>query len=274
MTRLPKRTPVPSPCHLAVEEKPQKMAWKSLWPALGQTLRRQGWLGSRCRICHEWCSQAFCPACCQQFAGLVPRCARCALRTPPTPAGTPQAWACARCKDREWGLDGAFSAVDYGFGWDRLVADFKYRQQVQLAHPFAALMAEHHLPGMLALHTSGPPPVLMPIPLSPARLKERGYNQAWALCRALQAHVPWPAHGHNLVRMRHKAAQASLNAQKRLHNLADVFELSAPWCAQEHQTVILVDDVMTTGATALAAARTLQVAGVQRVFLWSFARTP
>lgn len=115
-----------------------------------------------------------------------------------------------------------------------------------------------------------PAPILIPIPLHRTRLRERGYDQALELTRPLAGELCLPVLADALIRQRNTPAQSRLDAMQRRRNLRGAFA----W--REHAPVpahaILIDDVMTTGATLEAAARTLRRAGVQRVDAWVCAR--
>jgi ComF family protein len=113
---------------------------------------------------------------------------------------------------------------------------------------------------------------LIPIPLSLKRLSERGYNQSLILSQKLSAQK---THPNSLLRMRHTAAQSTLSRQQRLTNLNGAFAVS-PFKSAElrGQRVMLIDDVMTSGATLQAAAQVLKQAGAVQVSALVFARTP
>jgi ComF family protein len=115
------------------------------------------------------------------------------------------------------------------------------------------------------------PERLIPIPLHPARLRERGFNQAALLTRQLarQLEIPWDA--DTLSKRRPTVDQRGLDRRTRQRNLRDSFA-SRTLPAGCH--VAIVDDVITTGATCQEAARTLKQAGAGRVDVWALARTP
>jgi ComF family protein len=114
------------------------------------------------------------------------------------------------------------------------------------------------------------PECLLPVPLHPARLRERGFNQAIAIARPLARRLGLPLDPHSLRRVRHTAAQSTLPADRRRANVRGAFEVVAdlPW-----RHVAIVDDVVTTGHTVDELARTLRRAGVERVEVWAWAKT-
>jgi predicted amidophosphoribosyltransferase len=113
-------------------------------------------------------------------------------------------------------------------------------------------------------------PILIPIPLHRERLRERGYDQALELARPLARELRLPLLDDALLRLRNTPAQSRLDAAHRRRNLRDAFAWRSTASVPAH--VVLIDDVMTTGATLHAAARTLRRAGVQRVDAWVCAR--
>lgn len=127
------------------------------------------------------------------------------------------------------------------------------------------LMAEH-------LVTQERPQALVPIPLHRGRLRRRGYDQSLELARPLARQLGVPLRDDLLRRVRATAAQSRLDAGARRRNLRGAFAVSAGAAAPSH--VALVDDVMTTGATARSAATALLRAGVRRVDVWVRARVP
>ena len=118
---------------------------------------------------------------------------------------------------------------------------------------------------------------VLPIPLSAQRLAERGFNQAWELAQALhlQSRSPAALHARLLLRLRHTEAQSRLPRQDRLANVRGAF-LVDPLMARQVQgrQVVLIDDVMTSGASLASAAQALRQAGAASVRAIVVARTP
>jgi ComF family protein len=162
-------------------------------------------------------------------------------------------------------------AVDYAFPWDRLILDLKFHGQAELSVPLSELLVS-------ALRRTGAEngvELLLPIPLSPARLAERGYNQAWEIARRVAFRLELPAHAGWLQRPVDSAHQADLPREARAVNLRGAFMVHP---RDQHRLagrhVALVDDVMTTGATAREATTAVMRAGAASVVFWSVARTP
>jgi ComF family protein len=152
------------------------------------------------------------------------------------------------------------------------MADFKFHGRPELAGPLSALLLQAWQD---SAGDAPKPDLILPVPLSPARLAERGYNQAWELARRLASALGRPAIASGLVRVVETERQAELTREERLKNLRAAFMVEPGLrsrLAGAH--LALVDDVMTTGATAREVVATLLRAGAGRVDLWVVARTP
>jgi ComF family protein len=217
-----------------------------------------------CEICRRWTDVALCADCLARFAAPRPRCARCGL------ALGVAASACGACLREPPALAATVCAFDYAFPWDRLIAEFKFHARPELARPLAARLCQ-----ALQAAPTPRPDLLLPVPLAPARLAERGYNQAWELARELARTLALPADATLLQRPADGAHQAQLTRDERRRNLRAAFmvdPLRRGELAGRH--VALVDDVMTTGATLHEAAGALLRAGAASVSAWVLARTP
>ena len=165
-------------------------------------------------------------------------------------------------------------AVDYAFPWDRLISKFKFHAQVELADVLSQRMVDV-VAMSLADDSVTAPRWVIPVPLSPQRLAERGFNQAWELARRVASALSLRADAQMLARVIETPHQADLTRAERLRNLRAAFVVDARHAhALQGQRVALVDDVMTTGATADESARALLRAGASAVDLWVLARTP
>ena len=218
-------------------------------------------LPSQCAVCHAWPSQAVCEACVGQFAQPHARCHTCAL---PVPTGLRQCGACVRNPPP---LDQALAAVAYAYPWSGLVADFKFHEHTGWAASFATLMrsAPWVEPALEAAD------VVVPMPLSRERLQERGFNQAQLLAQGLE---PDKLLCQVLLRIKDTPPQSSLPRKDRLQNVQHAFAVDPLRASQlAGKRVVLVDDVMTSGASLHAAATALVQAGAQHITALVFART-
>ncbi len=218
-------------------------------------------LPSQCRVCHAWPTHPVCEACVAQFAQPQSRCLTCAL---PLPAGMRQ---CGACVKNPPPLDQCLAAVAYAYPWSKLIQDYKFHAQPGLVRSLATLLKATPWvePALDAAD------LLLPLPLSNGRLKERGYNQAVLLARALGREK---TRSDLLLRIKDTPAQHTLKRAQRLSVLNDAFAVEPLLASQlKNLRVVLVDDVMTTGASLFAAARVLKAAGVVHVTGLVIART-
>ena len=216
-------------------------------------------LPSLCHICRRWPSQPLCAPCVERFAQPMQRCPTCALAlTQPH---------CRNCAQHPSPLDACVAAVSYTFPWTDCIARFKFQADPSLARAFAHLM--RHAPWVEPALDAAT--LVVPMPLTHTRLRERGFNQALELARHL---APHKTQAHTLLRHGESAHQVGASRQERLDHVRDAF-----WVAPERvsavrrQRVVLLDDVMTTGASMYEAARALRVAGVAHITGLVLART-
>ena len=163
------------------------------------------------------------------------------------------------------------AAVDYQYPWDGLIARFKFRSEPGWSSTLADTMwLQARAAGLLSTES-----LWIPIPVSPKRLAERGYNQAWELCRRLRQRSGRPALADALVRLIDAPDQHRLPPSQRLTNQQGAFAAHPAHIARlRNANVVLVDDVRTTGATLENAALALHQAGCAKVDALVFARTP
>ena len=223
--------------------------------------------GGRCTVCRGWCDGSLCRHCDARFAFPRSRCGGCALPQAPAEAGEDR--RCVRCRLAPPPWSRVVAGVDYGYPWDRALADLKFHQRLEtivaLLGPLTAALADMH----------GDDVRVVAVPLSRERLRERGYNQSWELARRLARTLALEARADALFRVRDTGHQLGLHRSERAKNLQGAFVVAprhAAWVRGAR--IALVDDVLTTGATAHAAVRTLRAAGARDVQVWVVARTP
>jgi ComF family protein len=229
-----------------------RRAWRRAWPAHCLACGGRGTGGlDLCRACHAG------------LPWLRSACPRCAL---PLSAPALACGECLRAIDRgPLPLDAVHAAFVYAPPLDRLLPRFKFHGDLAAGRLLAGLMVETapRFPCDAAI---------VPVPLHRGRLRGRGYDQALELAKPLATACALPLRDDLLLRARATAAQSRLHADQRKRNLRGAFAVDParglPDC------VVLVDDVMTTGATLHAAAQALRKAGVARVEAWVCARVP
>jgi ComF family protein len=218
-------------------------------------------LPGQCAVCRAWPAQPVCDHCVARFAQPVARCRRCALPVAPGVA------ECGRCLRSAPPLDACHAAVSYEYPWSGLIGQFKFNGHAGWSRVFAVLMRS--APWVEpALDQAD---LVLPMPLSTQRLAERGFNQSLVLARAL---APGRVACGLLLKVRDTTAQAALNRRERLLNVKGAFAIE-PLRAQQlrGRDVVLVDDVMTSGASLFTAAQVLRDAGARRVTALVLART-
>ncbi|MFH1639271.1 MAG: ComF family protein [Chloroflexota bacterium] len=200
----------------------------------------------------------FCPSCIELLAPVMPPvCPRC---------GRPQGSArlCPGCRNWDAKIDGIRAPFRFEGVARDAVHQLKYNRLRILAPELAQLMTEH-LAGYPV-----PGNVLVPVPLHPKRLRERGYNQSGLLARELGRRLKLPLNETCLVRQRDTSPQVGATLAERRANVAGAFRCRD--FSLQGKGVILVDDVVTTGATLDACAAALKAAAVVSVWGLTFAR--
>ena len=194
----------------------------------------------RCLLCRRMGERDLCAACLADIAAL-----------PPPSSGAGRAL---------WSYEGRLREA---------IHHFKYRDRPQLAGPLGMLLAAAahaqaaHFNDLLI-------DAVVPVPMHPARQRERGYNQSERLARVLAADLSLPLDTHALRRIRPTRPQVGLSAEARRTNLEGAFAVTRPE-AVAGKTLLLIDDVSTTGSTIIECAGALQAAGAGAVYALTLA---
>lgn len=224
-----------------------------------------------CLLCDEPAEAGLplCAACETELPWLGAHCAVCALPLTGTPEGS--LLTCGACLRKPPPFSRVEAAWRYAFPLDSLITRFKHQAQWPMGRLLASLMS-HHL--QHAFSEGLPrPDLLFPVPLSRQRLRQRGFNQAAMLADWLAGELQLKQQAAWLQRVQDTPAQQNLDAAQRQRNLRHAFAL-ARQAEVQGLHLALVDDVLTTGATATSLARLLLRAGAARVDIYCLARTP
>ena len=219
---------------------------------IGQTI-----LAQDCLLCQAASGgELLCQACARELPLAACACPRCAL------AGSSDA-ECGACIADPPHFDASRAAFAYAFPVDALIQALKYGGQLAVAGLFA-----HELQRRIV---RGGVDTIVPLPLHPARLAERGFNQAAEIARVLSHLCGVPMQTRIARRVRDTTPQTALPWRERARNMRGAFACDADLSGLR---IAVVDDVMTTGATLDEFARTLKKSGAARIENWVVARTP
>lgn len=221
---------------------------------LGRLLRQAH--TQECYFCGLASPAALCAECSAALPRLPPmRCPCCAL---PSPQGA----LCGRCMSETPHYDATHAALAYAYPLDAAIQAFKYQGRLGLARSFAALME--------SAAAQEPVDLLIATPLAPARLAERGYNQAHELARLLARQRGVKLDARAVTRVKTAPPQAELPWKERAKNIRGAYAAVRRF---DGLHVAVVDDVMTTGSTLNELAKVLKKAGAAKVTNWVLART-
>ena len=213
--------------------------------------------GGSCYLCRGAAKGVLCAACDAELprlaGGLCPRCA----------LASPGGALCGRCLAHAPAYDETIAALAYEFPADVLVQGLKFGGELALATLLGRMLAAR-------LPRGARVDFVLPVPLAPARLRSRGFNQALEIARTVAAATGCRLAPRLAERSRDTRAQLELPPEERARNVRGAFR-----CGErlERAEIAIVDDVMTTGATLQELAATLKRAGATRVVNWVVART-
>lgn len=217
----------------------------------------------QCLLCGALAaSEGICLDCLSDLPWPRRPCGRCAEELQPAAEGS---W-CERCLLSPPAFDRCIPLLRYAFPARELIAGFKFRAGFAAGRALGGLLAE----AMLSSCHDSLPQVLIPVPLHPQRLRQRGFNQSTLLARVVSAHSGIPVL-HCVNRVRVTTIQRTLRAEARQDNLKDAFVVAGQHLDQ-FQHVAIVDDVVTTMNTANSLSITLRDAGVARIDVLCAAR--
>ncbi len=173
---------------------------------------------------------------------------------------------CSQCAESQRSFDRGYTCADYGITERNLIHQLKYQDKDYLAEHFAELMAERIVAEGLD------PDLVTPVPMYKKKERRRGYNQASLLAKSISRHLNKPYYPDLLIRVCGTPPMSGLNAAQRKKNVEGVFT-AAKWVQKiiYGKTVLLVDDIFTTGSTTEACSKLLKESGAYQVYVVTFA---
>lgn len=225
------------------------------------------WLNS----IQQYCFPAHCLLCGSRCGHPLPLCTACrddlpalymAYRQCAQPLAT--AGICGQCQQAPPPQQDTLALWHYRPPVDYLIQQMKFHQRLDLTRVLGKLLA-----GYIQSTGCTMPELIIPVPLHPSRLRERGFNQALEIARPLARHLDIPLDIRATRRCVPTRSQSLLPADQRVHNMRHAFGVTRPIAASH---IAIVDDVMTTGATVAELARELRLAGAGRISVWVVAR--
>ncbi|WP_336366263.1 ComF family protein [Marinobacter sp. C2H3] len=239
------------------------LAMLSTW--IGPKVNR-GTRADQCVAClAHGAREGLCDGCWSDLPINETCCHQCALPLPRARDGQ----RCGECLRQPPPFHRAHIPWRYQYPMDGLLGRYKYRNQLAFGRPLIAGLADF-LEAMLDLPGAEPPEQIIPAPMFAARRRRRGFNQAQDIAEQIGQRLNLPVNAGALTRVRAAESQRGLDRAGRLRNLEGVYAATGPVTGH----VALLDDVVTTGATARAMAATLLASGADSVELWALARTP
>lgn len=199
----------------------------------------------------------WCAACDAGLPYLVANhCPVCAL---PTPTGE----VCGHCLADPPLYNTTTALYAYSYPLDRLIQAMKYAEHLALAHALAKKLAQR-------IDTRSLPDYVIPMPLHPDKLRQRGFNQALLIATSIARELHLKLLGNACLRLRNTPSQSTLSWQQREQNVRNAFRCEVDLTGKR---VALVDDVLTSGATLNACTQALQKRGASMINVWVVART-
>lgn len=181
---------------------------------------------------------------------------------------------CAECRSTKTYFDKAMAIGSYEGTLAEAVHLFKYNHKKGLGHPLGRIMVDYIISNS-SLFSTEPVEVsslmVLPVPLHPRRLREREFNQSLLLAKEISRALRIPLIPDNLQRVRWTKPQIELKGEERLTNVKGAFEVKDPKDI-ECKSLLLIDDVYTTGATVRECSKVLKKAGAEKVYVLTLAR--
>ncbi|MDO5069351.1 MAG: ComF family protein [Neisseria zoodegmatis] len=229
--------------------------------------RRRCLRAKRCVLCHASAvSDGLCAGCAADLA----QCRADSANTCPSCTQTSVGAAlCGQCQQKPPPFEKLWTSVYYEPPVSAMIHAFKHQADLSMLRPLSALMLDHAPPWLEEAEID----TVLAMPLSKERRLFRGFNQTDGLAEAVGRHYSLPVLSCHVVFRRPHAPQSTLKRDERKKNVKNAFVINNENNQQvKNRKILLVDDVVTTGATFEALAATLRRAGASAVFCWALAR--
>ncbi|MDJ0881444.1 MAG: ComF family protein [Gammaproteobacteria bacterium] len=187
------------------------------------------------------------------------------VQNPCTGCGLPQKYPgrlCPTCLHHHPDWQHMIAPLVYTGSVRQIMQDYKFNEQIHLANALLSCL--------YGLYQQRPVEILIPVPLHPLRLLERGFNQSNEIAQVLSRYLNIPVDNTSLQRIKSTQSQSGLSLNKRRKNLLKAFAFSPQ---QPYQSVALIDDVITSGSTLSEICKQLKKSGIEHIEVWSLART-
>jgi ComF family protein len=231
------------------------------WSKLNQLLFSQA-----CMLCAAGNGQTLglCKACLDSLLWhKTAHCPQCALPSM-------SSLLCGHCLKSPPAFDATYAMFRYEYPLDSMLQRYKYNHLLNMAETFGELMAQSMVPASHPDNLRVAPDIIIPMPLHPRRLQERGFNQAVEIARIIGKKLKLEVDSQSCRKIKLSAPQVSLPLKERVKNMRGAFDCQT---RLDGLHIALVDDVMTTGASLSALASTVKKAGASHVECWLVART-
>jgi len=215
-----------------------------------------------CYLCDNHNNDSYydiCHDCIAELPYKNQSCSRCAI-----PMDSIKSPVCGHCISQPPSYDVLLSPFEYHFPIDKFITELKFRHKLYSAHTLGHLFSE-----FIKTKSTPLPECIIPVPLHPKRLRQRGYNQSLEIARIVSKNLKIPINRKLCERVKNTAPQTGLDAKNREQNIRNAFRIIQ---AKHYNHVAILDDVVTTGHTVEALAKLLRQQGISVIQVWSVAR--
>lgn len=194
-----------------------------------------------------------------------PACPKCGIELIPYGSASGR---CRECRTRKFVFDETLAIFRYDKAFRKILHQIKFRRKFWLLRIF-----DEKIRHIITSRSGEAPTRIVPIPLDRRRLRERTFNQSLLIAQMISKTLQIPVLDKALVRRQRRLPQSWLSRKERFGNLENLFQVRKPG-ELRHQWILLVDDVVTTGATVQECSKVLKESGARKVTVFALARTP